>query len=134
MNGVYFYFVFLLATIGTLKEPMQETSIFFFPTPSRTCHIIQNELCSGKENFNPFQNKPWFLRICSASLLKTLSEKKKLLKTSNFSFSYSVFYLSGKFSDIFINFENAVCKLLSLEESKIYHLGKGRCISIVDYF
>ena len=36
---------------------------------------------------NPFPNKPWFLRVCSTSLLKTLWEKEKLLVTSNFSFS-----------------------------------------------
>ena len=41
---------------------------------------------------NPFPNKPWFLRVCSTSLLKTLWEKEKLLVTSNFSFSHSVFY------------------------------------------
>ena len=40
---------------------------------------------------NPFKNKPWFLRDCSASLLKTLWEKNKLLRTSNFFFSHSVF-------------------------------------------
>ena len=36
---------------------------------------------------NPFPNKPWFLRVCSTSLWKTLREKEKLLVTSNFSFS-----------------------------------------------
>ena len=41
---------------------------------------------------NPFPNKPWFLHVCSTSLLKTLWEKEKLLVTSNFSFSNSVFY------------------------------------------
>ena len=40
---------------------------------------------------NPFPNKPWFLRVCSTSLLKTQWEKEKLLATSNFSFSRSVF-------------------------------------------
>ena len=45
-----------------------------------------------KNIFNPFPNKPWFLRVCSSSLLKTLREKEKLLVTSNFSFSHSVFY------------------------------------------
>ena len=40
--------------------------------------------------FNPFPNKPWFLRVCKTSLLKTLWEKEKLLVTSNFSFSHSV--------------------------------------------
>ena len=44
---------------------------------------------------NPFLNKPWFLRVCCASLLKTHREKEKLLVTSNFFFSFSVFYLSG---------------------------------------
>ena len=44
---------------------------------------------------NPFPNKPWFLRVCSTSLAKTLWEKEKLLVTSNFSFSHSVFYPFG---------------------------------------
>ena len=39
-----------------------------------------------------FPNKPWFSRLCSTSLLKTLWEKEKLLETRNFSFSHSVFY------------------------------------------
>ena len=46
--------------------------------------------------FNPFPNKP------NTSLLKTLSEKDKLLITSNFSFSHSAFYLFGELSAIFI--------------------------------
>ena len=61
--------------------------------------------------FNPFPNKPWFLRVCSSSLLKTLWEKEKLLVTSNFSFSNSVFDLFEDFSAIFIKFEIVVCKL-----------------------
>ena len=60
---------------------------------------------------NPFPNKPWFLRVCSTSLLKTLWEKEKLLVTSNFSFSHSVFYPFGKLSLIFIQFEIVVCRL-----------------------
>ena len=43
------------------------------------------------ERVNTFPNKPWFLRVCSTSLLKTQWEKEKLLVTSNFSFSHSVF-------------------------------------------
>ena len=42
---------------------------------------------------DPFPNKPWILHAWSISLLKTLWEKEKLLVTSNFSFSHSVFYL-----------------------------------------
>ena len=60
---------------------------------------------------NPFPNKPWFLRVNSTSLLKTLWEKEKLLITSNFSFSHSVFYLFGELSAIFITSEIVVCKL-----------------------
>ena len=60
---------------------------------------------------NPFPNKPWFLCVVSASLLKTLWDKEKLLVMSNFSFSHSVFYPFGEFSNIFIKFENVVCKL-----------------------
>ena len=61
---------------------------------------------------NPFLNKPWFLRVCKTSLLKTLREKEKWLVTSNFSFSHSVFYPVGKLSDILIKFEIVVCKHL----------------------
>ena len=41
-------------------------------------------------SFNPFPNEPWFLHVCSTSLLKTMWEKEKLLVTSNSSFSRSV--------------------------------------------
>ena len=64
-----------------------------------------------KPSFNPFPNRPWFLRVCSTSLLKTLLEKEKLLVTSNFSFSHSVFYRFAEISAIFIRFEIVVCKL-----------------------
>ena len=60
---------------------------------------------------NPFPNKPWFLRVCSTILLKTLREKEKLLVTSNFSFSHSVFYPFGELNAIFIKFEIVVCKV-----------------------
>ena len=61
--------------------------------------------------FNPLPNKPWFLHVCSASLLKTLWEKEKLLVRSNFSFSNSVFYPFGELPAIFIRFEIITCKL-----------------------
>ena len=41
--------------------------------------------------FNPMPNKHLFLRVSRRGLLKTLWEKEKLLVTSNFSFSHSVF-------------------------------------------
>ena len=63
------------------------------------------------QNVNPFPNKPWFLRVCSTSLLKTLWEKEKLLVTSNFSFSHSVFCPFRELSTIFIKFKIVICKL-----------------------
>ena len=59
----------------------------------------------------PFPNKPCFLRVCSTSLLKILWEKVKLLVTSNFTFSHSVFCPFGELSAIFIKLKIVVCKL-----------------------
>ena len=55
----------------------------------------------SKKAFNPFANKPLFLRVCRKYILKTQWEKEKLLVMSNFSFSYSVFYPFGKLTAIF---------------------------------
>ena len=59
----------------------------------------------------PFPNKPWFLFVCRTSLLKTLWEKEKILVTSNFPLSHSVFYSFEELSAIFVKFEIVVCKL-----------------------
>ena len=75
--------------------------------------------------FNPFQNNPWFLRVCRTGLLKTLWEKEKLLITSNFSFSHSVFYLFGEPSAIFIKFKIVVCKHFHFGRVRICCLGKS---------
>ena len=45
-------------------------------------------------------------------------EKEKLLVTSNFSFSHSVFNPFGKLSAIFINFEIIICKLFQFGSLK----------------
>ena len=71
-----------------------------------------------------FPNKPWFLGVCSTSLLKTVLEKEKLLITSNFSFCHIVFYLFGELSAIYIKFE-ILSSANILKESNIYCLGKG---------
>ena len=42
-------------------------------------------------------------------------EKEKLLVTSNFSFTYSVFYPFRELSAIFIKFKIVVCKLFQFE-------------------
>ena len=61
--------------------------------------------------FNPFPNKPWFLSVCSTSVLKTLWEKEKLLERNNFSFSYGLYYLAEELS-------------FRMEDSKTSHFGK----------
>ena len=75
--------------------------------------------------FNPFPNKPWFLRVCSTSLLKTLLEKEKLFLTSNFSFSCSVFYPIWELSSVFIKFEIVVYKPFQFESVSNLLFGKG---------
>ena len=45
--------------------------------------------------FSLFQHNDTFLHPWETNLLKTQWEKEKLLVTSNFSFSHSVFYPSG---------------------------------------
>ena len=57
--------------------------------------------------------------------METLWEKEKLLVTSNFSFSHSVFYPSDELSAFSIKFEMLSAKSVSLEESKTGRLGKG---------
>ena len=75
--------------------------------------------------FNPFPDKPWFLRVCSTSLLKTLWEKEKLLVTSNFSFSHSVFYPLVELFVIFIPFQIVVFKLFQFGKVQNLSFGKG---------
>ena len=74
--------------------------------------------------FKHFPNKPWFLCVCSTSPLKTLWEKEKLLVTSNFSFSHSVFYPFQNFSAVFIKLEIVVCKLFQFGRLQNLSLGK----------
>ena len=63
--------------------------------------------------------------MSAVSLLKTLWVKEKLLVTSNFSFSSSVFYSFGKLSAIFIKFEIVVCKLFQFGRVTNLSFGKG---------
>ena len=86
----------------------QQLKLVFF----RTENIVGREKCwLSAFSLNPFPNKPWFLHVCSTSLLKTLWEKEKLLVRSNFSFSHSVFYPFGELSSNTIKFKIIVCKL-----------------------
>ena len=78
---------------------------------------FENTVGKGEiaRNLNPFPNNTWFLCVCSTSLLKTLWEKEKLLVTSNFSFSHSVFYMFGEFFAIMIKIETVIWKSFSLK-------------------
>ena len=74
---------------------------------------IRDSLFSSPTHYwlNPFPHNDAFWRPWETSLLKTLWEKEKLLVTSNFSFSHSVFLPFGLLSAIFVKFEIVVCKL-----------------------
>ena len=88
---------------------LDQSQILSFGRESKVlCHKMHKD---AYIRFNPFPNKPWFLHVCSTSLLKTLWEKDKLLLRSNFSFSHNVFYPFGELSSIFVKFEIVVCKL-----------------------
>ena len=65
-----------------------------------------------------FPNKPWFLRVCSTSLLKTLWEKEKLLVSNNFSFSQCFLPVYREFSSISIKFEIVDCNFFVLKSLK----------------
>ena len=76
-------------------------------------------------HINPFLNKPWFLRVCSTSLLKTQWEKEKLLVMSNFSFPPVFSSHLENFLPFLSNLKLLSADSFSLEESKICRLGKG---------
>ena len=76
-------------------------------------------------DINPFPNEPWFLRICSTSLLKTVWGKEKLLVMSNFSFSLSVFYPFAYISVISITNENRRLQTLSVWKCLKFVVWKG---------
>ena len=88
----------------TLQRVSQNCACFLWAVISLTFDLHFNI-------FNPFPNKPWLSRVCFIILLKTQWEKEKLLVTSNFSFSHSVFFPFWKLSAIFIKFKIVVCKL-----------------------
>ena len=78
--------------------------------------IPKNHVSSGVY-FNLIQNKPWFLHVCSTSVLKTLWEKEKLFVMSNFCFPHSVFYQFKEFLPFSSNLKLSSSNSFSLEES-----------------
>ena len=96
------------------------TQVLIFLTLNKTTNYM-----TVQDQLNPFPNKPWFLRVCSTSHLKTLWEKEKLLVTSNFSFSRSVFYLFGELAAIFIKSKIVLCQSFEYGRVKYLSFGKG---------
>ena len=86
---------------------------------------MQDPKYPGEMAFNPFPNKPWFLRVCSTGLLKTLWEKEKLLVKSNFSFFPVFSTLYENVLSVSSNLKLSSANSFNLEESKICRLGKG---------
>ena len=76
-------------------------------------------------SFNPFPHNDTFWHPWKTSLLKTLWEKEKLLTTSNFSFSHSVFYPFAYFLPFSSNLKLSTANSFSLEESKNLSSGNG---------
>ena len=75
---------------------------------------------------NSFQKKPWFLCVCSTSLLKTLWEKKKLLVASKLLlFSTVSSTRMENFLPFPSNLKSSSANSYSLEKFKICSLGKG---------
>ena len=89
--------------------------------------ILKDTIVKTKSNFSiiPFPNKPWFLRVCSTSLFKTLLQKEKLPATSNFSLSYSVSTCFDSLLPFSSSLKLSSANSFSLERSKICRLGKG---------
>ena len=90
-----------------ITREKEDTGVARSPENELLFHYSTDKYVDNR--INPFPNKPWFLRVCSISVLKTLWGKEKLLVTSNFSFSRSVFYMFLEFSAISIKFEIVVC-------------------------
>ena len=112
-NTLYVFSIFLIIQIST-SDPMciYTCTILNISIPKYASKSPFPELMCL---FNPFTNKPWFLRVCSTSLLKTLREKENCSKRlRQFLFSHSIFKPYGKPSAIFIKFEIVVCKLFEL--------------------
>ena len=75
-------------------------------------------------HFNPFPNKPGFLRICSTGHLKTLREKEKLFKRAISPFPTVFSTHLENFLPFSSNLKLLSANSFSLEEFKICHLGK----------
>ena len=92
-------------------------------TSSNTTLLLINTVLNIKM-INTFPNKSWFSRVCSASLLKTLREKDKLLVTI-YPFPTVFSACLEKFLPFLSSLKLSSANSFNLEESKICRLGNG---------
>ena len=87
-NTVYFYMSSsFIYTLKIHKRSFKHSvRWWYYGKKLHVCYVVE---------FNPFPHNNIFWRPWETSLLKTLWEREKLLITSNFSFSHSVFYPFG---------------------------------------
>ena len=100
-------------------------ALFPFPTmflKGFLQRVVESSLRLAK--CEPFP-KQALVFTCSRCLLKTPWENEKLLVTSNFSFSHSVFYPFREPSAIFIKFKFVACKHLSVWKSLKFGFWEG---------
>ena len=74
---------------------------------------------------NPFPNKPLFLRVCSTSLLKTLSKREIACNEQFLLFPQCLQTHFENFLPFSSNFKMSSANCLRMEEAKICDLGKG---------
>ena len=79
---------------------------------------------------NPFPNRPWFLHVCSTSLLENTVGKGEIAHNERFLLFPTMFStLSEKFLPFSSNLKLSSANSFNLEESKICRLGKGECLT-----
>ena len=105
-----------------LKPPFHRAWLTYFCFVVCNCRCSVNLRCS----FNPFPKQALvFTCLQYKSFENTRGAKEKLLVTSNFSFSHSVFCLFESLLPFQTNFKLLSPNSFSSEESKILHLRKG---------
>ena len=92
------------------KKTLWEKEKLHVTSNSSFSHCFQKTVLQTRKNkglfgkrLTVFQTHPGFTH--AVQVLKTLSDKEKLLVTSNFSFSHSVFYPLRELSVIYIKFK-----------------------------
>ena len=89
-------------------------------------NLMETNIISVIICINPFPHNDTFSRPSETSLLKTLWEKEKLLVTSNFSFTHSVFYPVKELALLFSsNSKLPSADCFNLDLSKILSSGNG---------